>query len=309
MHPQAAALMERAARSARPNAHLLPVDEARRYFDEESAAAETGQAVQSVADVMIPVRGDEIRARAYRPTGGRLPVIVYLHGGGWVLGSILSHDATCRALANAACAVIVSVEYRRGPEHRFPIAVEDAFAACAWIADHGSDLGIDSERIAVAGDSAGANLAIAVTLLARERNYPEIAFQLLAYPVTTTDLDNGFDSDYDGVVLQRDELYWHQQNYFACAADARSPLASPLDQADLGGLPPAMVISAGCDPIHGQGERYAEALRRAGVSVEHVHYPGMVHGFIQLPATLDAAAEAIARAGAALNARLGRAQL
>lgn len=304
LHPQAAELLRQAGNSTRPNAHLLPVKEARRHFEEECAAAEAGEPVRTITELTIPVCGGTIPLRVYRPETGRRPAVVYLHGGGWVLGSINSHDGACRALANASSTVVVSVGYRLAPEHPFPTAVEDAYTATSWIADHGAELGIDASALAVAGDSAGGNLAAAVTLLARDRQELDIAFQLLVYPVTTTDLDRGCDDQYDGIILQRDELQWHQDNYLAEASDARSPLVSPLDRADLHHLPPAMVITAGCDPLHAQGELYADALRDAGVFVDHLHYEGMVHGFFQMPATLEDARDAIERAGAALRVGL-----
>jgi acetyl esterase/lipase len=304
LHPQAAALLAAAAASTRPNAHLLPVAEARRHFDAEFAALGPGEPVDQVADVGIAVEGETIRARVYRPGGGRRAVVVYFHGGGWVLGSIDSHDAACRALSNASGAVVVSVGYRRGPEHRFPTAVEDAYAATLWVAEQGEALDVDPARLAVAGDSAGGNLATAVAVLARDRRAPAVAFQLLVYPVTTTDLEKGFDPGYEGVFLYRDEMQWHQDNYLATPDDRESALVSPLDAADLRGLPPAMVITAGCDPLHAQGELYARALQTAGVPVEHADYRGMAHGFFQMPGVLDDGRDAIARAGAALRAVL-----
>jgi acetyl esterase len=306
LHPQAAALLAAASASTRPNAHLLPVVEARRHFDAEYAAMGPGEPVHAVDDLEIDVADGSVPARAYRPAAGRLPVVVYLHGGGWVLGSIDSHDAVCRALANASGTVVVSVGYRRGPEHRFPTAVEDAYAATRWVIDHADRLGVDPAALAVAGDSAGGNLAAAVTLLARERHAPAIAFQLLVYPVTTTDLEKGFDPDYEGVFLYRDELQWHQDNYLSTPADRDSPLVSPLDAADLRGLPPAMVITAGCDPLRPQGELYVLGLQAAGVPVEHVTYPGMVHGFFQMPRDIDDGGDAVRRGGAALATALGR---
>lgn len=308
IHPQAAALVERAAQSTRPNAHLLPVAQARRHFDAEATAAEAGQPVESVTELSLAVDGGPIGARVYRPVLGELPVTVYFHGGGWVLGSVDSHDAACRALANASSTVVVSVGYRRAPEHRFPTAVEDADAAIRWLSENGARLGLDPTRIAVAGDSAGANLAAAATLLARDRGCPMLSFQLLVYPVTTTDLVRGFDAAHEGIVLQRAELQWHQDNYLASPDDRRSPLVSMLDHAELRGLPPALVITAGYDPLHPQGELYAEALRDAGVDVEHLHYPGMIHGFFQMPATLDDAADAMRRAGVKLHAALATAR-
>jgi acetyl esterase len=305
LHPQAAEILAAAAQSDRPNAHLLPVEEARRNFDADFAAVGRGDPVHEVSDLRIEVDGGRIPARTYRPAAGRLPVVVYFHGGGWLLGSIESHDAVCRALANASGAVVVSVGYRRGPEHRFPVAVEDCYAAARWVVDRAQELDVDPRRLAVAGDSAGGNLATAVALLARERGEPAIVFQLLVYPVTTTDLGKGFDRAYEGFFLYYDELQWHQDNYLSSPQDGGSALVSPLDAADLRGLPPAMVITAQCDPLHAQGELYASALAGAGVQVQHRHYRGMVHGFFQLPSLFDDGRDAVERAGAALREALG----
>jgi acetyl esterase len=305
LHPQAAEILAAAAQSDRPNAHLLPVEEARRNFDADFAAAGPGDPVHEVSDLRIQVDGGEVPARLYRPAGGRLPAVVYFHGGGWLLGSVESHDAVCRALANASGALVISVGYRRGPEHRFPVAVEDCYAAVRWVVDRAGELEVDPRRLAVAGDSAGGNLATAVALLARDRGQPALVFQLLVYPVTTTDLEKGFDRAYEGFFLYYDELQWHQDNYLSSSEDRQSPLVSPLEAADLRGLPPAMVITAQCDPLHAQGELYAKALADAGVHVEHRHYPGMVHGFFQLPTLFEDGRDAVERAGSRLRKALG----
>jgi acetyl esterase/lipase len=299
--PQAAEILRSALSSDRPNAHLLPVEEARRNFESDFADVGPGEDVAEVADLEIPVEGGAVPGRVYRPKAGRLPAVVYLHGGGWLLGSIDSHDAVARALANAAEAVVVSVGYRRGPEHRFPTAVEDAYAATAWMASHADELGIDSDNLAVAGDSAGGNLATVTAILARDRGGPVLRAQVLAYPVTTTDLDVGFDLDYEGYFLYRDELQWHQDNYLGDPGQKSDPLVAPLGNADLRGLSPALVITAQCDPLHRQGELYAEALRDAGVDVTHRAYPGVVHGFFQLPMIFPEGADAIALAGDTLR--------
>jgi acetyl esterase len=303
LDPAAAEML--AAPSERPNAHLLPVEEARRNFDGDFAAVGPGEPVDSVTDLRIPVAGGEIPARLYRPAVGRLPVVVYFHGGGWLLGSIESHDAACRALANASGAAVLSVGYRRGPEHRFPTAVEDGYAATLWIRALAGELDLDAERLVVAGDSAGGNVATVVALLARDRQGPPIALQLLVYPVTTTDLAKGFDLAYEGFFLYYDELQWHQDNYLESPGSRLDPLVSPLDSADLRGLPPALVITAQCDPLHAQGELYAAALEDAGVAVQHLHYPGMVHGFFALPSVFDDGRDAVQRAGAAVRAAVG----
>lgn len=302
LDPKAAEILEGALASERPNAHLLPVEEARVNFDGDFAELGPGEEVDAVEDLVIPVDGATIPARLYRPSGDVLPGVLYMHGGGWLLGSVESHDATARALANAASATVLSIGYRRGPEDRFPTAVEDAYAALLWMRDNGERLGVDAEALAVAGDSAGGNLATVVAMLARDRGGPALRFQVLAYPVTTTDLEVGFDDDFEGYFLYRDELQWHQDNYLASPADRSDPLVSPLEDADLEGLPPALVITAECDPLHEQGELYAVALAGAGVEVFHRGYPGMVHGFFQMPGVFAQGREAVDLAGESLRA-------
>ncbi len=305
LHPQAAALLAQAAQSTRPNAHLLPVAEARANFESDFAGLGPLDDVAEIRDLELAVGGTQLPARLYRPSDAvDLPVVVYFHGGGWLLGSVDSHDAVGRALAAASGAAIVSVGYRRGPEERFPTAAEDCYAATLAVVERASELGIDGTRLAVAGDSAGGNLAAAVAIMARDRGRPDLAFQLLVYPVTTTDLDVGFDMAYEGFFLYREELQWHQDNYLASPDQRDDPLVSPLGHADLVGLPPAMVVTAGCDPLHAQGELYAQALDRAAVPTQHRHWSGAVHGFFQLPMLFDDGQEAIAAAGDALRAAL-----
>jgi acetyl esterase/lipase len=230
--------------------------------------------------------------------------VTYYHGGGWLLGSVQAYDIVCRALANAAGAIVVSVDYRLAPEHRFPAAVEDAYAAAAWLARNAGELGGDPSRIAVAGDSAGGNLAAVVSLLSRDSGGPALRFQLLVYPVTTCDLDLGFDMAYEGYFLYRDELRWHQEHYLASPALADDWRVSPLRAPSHAGLPPAFVITAECDPLHRQSELYAERLGAAGVPVELREYPGMIHGFFGLDMLFRQAADAMRDAGGALRGAL-----
>jgi acetyl esterase/lipase len=298
--PTAAQLLASACASERPNAHLLPVEEARRNFDADVAALGPGEEVAEVREHRVEVDGAEIAVRVLRPSKGVLPAVVYLHGGGWLLGSLDSHEAVCRALANAAGAAVFSVDYRRGPEARFPVAVEDSYAATLWVQRCAEELGVLPGSVAVAGDSAGGNLATVVAMLARDRGGPRLCMQVLAYPVTTTDLTIGFDGEYEGFFLYRDELQWHQDNYLPNARCRTDPRVSPLDHGDLAGLPPALILSAQCDPLHAQSELYAEALTRARVLVDHRRWPGMVHGFFQLPSIFPEGAEAVQVAGQAL---------
>lgn len=303
--PAAAEALTSYLESGRANAHLLPVEEARRNYEGDLAALGPGEDVAAVRDHRVPVTGGEIAVREFRPSSDRLPAVVYFHGGGWLLGSIASHQALCRRLANASGAAVFSVEYRRGPESRFPTAVEDSYAATRWVAQHTEDLGLLTGKLGVVGDSAGGNLATVVTMLARDRGGPQLTLQVLAYPVTTTDLSIGFDGDYERFFLWRDEMQWHQDNYLPDPSHRSNPLVSPLDHGDLRGLPRALILTAQCDPLHAQGELYAEALGRAGVAVEHHQWPGAVHGFFQLPAVFPEGAEAVQVAADALRQSLG----
>ncbi len=303
--PEAADILAHAVDSPRLNAHLLPVEEARRNFDADFAEVGPGEDVAAVREHRLAVDDGEIAVREFRPATGTLPAVVYFHGGGWLLGSLDSHTVVCRALANASGAAVFSVDYRRGPESRFPTAVEDSFAALRWLKQEADRLGVHPERIAVAGDSAGGNLATATAMLARDRGGPTLTMQVLAYPVTTTDLNIGFDDAYEGFFLYRDELQWHQDNYLSSPQQRSDPLVSPLDHGELEGLPPALILTAQCDPLHAQGELYAQALARAGVAVEHRQWPGMVHGFFQLPGTFDEGTEAVEMAGGALKQSFG----
>ncbi|MDV3129660.1 alpha/beta hydrolase [Mycobacterium sp. 21AC1] len=302
--PTAQKMLDDAKASGRPNAHLLPVPTARQNF-EDTLAALAKPAMHRVVDVTIGTRdGAGLPGRLYLP-GDRedLPLTVYYHGGGWLLGSIDSHDVTTRLLANASGGAVLSVGYRRGPEARFPTAVNDALDALDWARNPASGLGVDVSRIAVAGDSAGGNLAAAVALHLRDSNDRVLCHQLLVYPVTTTDLSRGMDPEYDGVMLERDELQWHQDNYLPGPEAATDPRVNVLD-AELAGLPQTTVILAECDPVRPQGELYAEALQAAGVEVAIHRTPGMVHGFFGLDEVFPTATAAMTFAGARLAAAL-----
>jgi acetyl esterase/lipase len=304
--PIAQKMLDDAKKSGRPNAHLLPVETARENFENTFAALEKPP-VHRVIDIDIPTRdGETIHGRLYLPAeeSAVLPLTVYFHGGGWLLGSVDSHDAATRLLANASGSAVLSVGYRRGPDFRFPTAVNDAIDALVWAADQASGLDIDHNNIAVAGDSAGGNLAAAAALYARDAGAPALRHQLLVYPVTTTDLERGMDPEYDGVMLERDELQWHQDNYLASPDDKNDPRVNILD-ADLTGVPEATVILAECDPIRPQGERFIAALEAAGVPVQSHLTPGMVHGFFGLDEVFPSATGAMTFAGERLAQALG----
>ena len=267
-----------------------------------------GEDVASVEDLEVPGPDGPLPVRVYRPDGAAVPapVVVFFHGGGWVLGSIATHDATCRGLANRTGAVYVSVDYRLAPEHPYPAAPEDCYAATCWVADHAADLGVDPGRLAVAGDSAGGNLAAVVCQMARDRSGPAIAFQLLIYPVTDLDFDRwpSMEENADGPLLTREGMDWFARHYVGTLPFTGDPYAAPIRAADLSGLPPAYVATAGHDPLRDEGAGYAEALAAAGVTVGYDNFATMIHGFVGFADVVPAAGEARDRIAAALAAGL-----
>jgi acetyl esterase len=302
LHPQAEALRrERLAAGVRP-LHELSVTEAREA--ELSELGPTGTVpVAQIVDRTLPGPAGEIPVRLYLSNAARpLPVLVYFSGGGWVLGSLDTVDAVCRRLANAASCAVVSVAYRRAPENPFPAGLEDCYAATRWTAEHGGEHGLDGERLAVGGASAGGNLAAAVALLARERGGPRLVVQLLVYPP----LDHrvaipSMRERSDPPSFSPEDVAWCWSHYLADPADGESPLASPLRAGDLRGLPPALVITAELDPLRYDDELYAARLREANVPVELVRFDGMAHGFFSRTDKLDAASEAQEIAASALR--------
>jgi acetyl esterase/lipase len=261
--------------------------------------------VFEVHELTIPGPGGDLPLRLYRPSADRtLPALLYFFGGGWVLGTIDTADGVARRLANS-CGVMVAVPgYRLAPEHPFPAAVEDCHAALRWVAAHGAEIGADPARLAVGGDSAGGNLAAAVTLLARDDG-PPLAGQLLVYPNTDQLADDeSMRAADDPFLFNRHSVAWYRRHYLTGAQDAASPLASPLRAPSLAGLPPALVITAEYDPLRDQGEAYARRLAGAGVAVQLSRYPGMAHGFFTMAGTVDASRAALAQAAVQLRAWL-----
>lgn len=292
---------ERHAARARP-LHELSVADAREAELSELEPAPL-EPVAEVLDRVLPGPGGDLSVRFYLPEATRpLPVLVYFFGGGWVLGSLAAVDPVCRRLANATPCAVVSVAYRRAPEHPFPAGLEDCYAATRWVAEHGAELGLDPDRRAVGGASAGGNLAAAVALLARERQGPALVLQLLVYPP----LDHRADSPsmheaLDPLFFGYEDLAWCWSHYLADPIDGDSPLASPLRAQDLRGLPPALVITAELDPLRDQGDLYAARLTEAGVPAELLRFEGAVHGFFSKADRFDAGAEAQALAACALR--------
>jgi acetyl esterase len=263
--------------------------------------------VARVEDLSAAGPAGDIPLRLYAPASDTpLPVLVYFHGGGWVIGDIESHDPTCRSLANVAGCAVISVDYRLAPEAKFPAAAEDAYAATVWVRDNAARLGLDPSRLAVGGDSAGGNLAAVVSLMARDRGAPPIDFQLLVYPVTDHSYETAsYVENATGYLLTRESMEWFWNHYISSPEDSTNPYASPLRATDLAGLPPALVITAEFDPLRDEGEAYATRLREAGVPTTCTRYDGMIHGFFGMGAAIERANDAVAEAATALRAAFG----
>lgn len=294
LDPQVRRLLDIIAQSDLPPINSLSPAKARQQMIDGSAALGKLDAVDSVEDRTVPGSGGAIPIRIYRPAGERLPIVVYFHGGGWVLGNIDTHDGYCRSLANASGAIVVSVDYRLAPEHKFPAAVEDAYDAVRWVSENAIAIGGRSGPLAVAGDSAGGNLAAVVPLMSRDRSGPSIGCQVLIYPITDRDLDTGsYREVANDHFLTRDAMIWFWDEYCEPETDRDHAYLSPLRAENLQGLPPALVITAGYDPLRDEGEAYARKLRQAGVAVTLTRYDGMIHGFARRFDLLDKAHAAL----------------
>jgi acetyl esterase len=268
--------------------------------------------VGGVEDRTIPGPVVDIPVRIYRPLEGiaaAAPGVVYFHGGGWVICDLDSHDGACRRIANAVGAVVVSVDYRLAPEHKFPAAADDAYAATVWAAANAGDLGIDPSRLAIAGDSAGGNLTAVVALMARDRSGPPLAFQALIYPVidsaATRDTYPSKTDNAKGFFLTTSQMNWYRDQYVGSDADGDEPYCSPHLASSLADLPAACVITAEMDPLRDEGEHYAALLEAAGVPVTVYRAPGMFHGFFGMDAMLDGAKDAQTFAFTAMRDALG----
>ena len=291
LDPQAQKVVDAmAALNLKPVEESTPA-EARENMKSRTAALGPVENVAAVTEHRVPVAGGDIALRLYSPGGaGPHAALVFYHGGGWVIGDLDTHDGSCRTLANAARCMVASVDYRLAPEHRYPVAAEDSYAAFQWVLGHAGALGIDPRRVAVGGDSAGGNLAAVVSLMARDRGTPLPVFQSLVYPVTDYNLDTpSYRDNATGYVLTREGMRWFFRHYLAREEQGREPYASPLRAPSLAGLPPALVLTAECDPLRDEGEAYAARLRDAGVAVTVTRYDGMFHGFLRMTNILDKA--------------------
>jgi len=303
LDPTVQRLLDAVPKDLPPYDSMTP-PEARAAAAARRIAVTTIEEVALVEDRTISGESAPVRVRIYRPGGtGALPVVVYMHGGGWVFGDLETVDPLCRELANAATCVVVSVGYRLAPEHKFPAPLDDTYAAVAWVASHAAELRVDPTRIAVAGDSAGGNLAACVALMARDRGSPALRFQLLIYPVIERHFDTpSYRDNATGYLLTRDVMRWFWDHYTRTDDDARDPYVAPIFAPSLRALPPALILTAEYDPLRGEGEKYAARLRESGVPVTLSRYDGMVHGFLGLREWVPAGRDAVAECAAALRA-------
>ena len=301
LHPQCKGFLDQlAAMGGKPMHEMTPAEARAMALPQDLAGPE--QPVHTVVNRSVPGPAGPVPVRVYTPVaGGGLPGLVYFHGGGFTIGDLEMCDRPCRQLANLSGYVVVSVDYSLAPEHKFPAAVDEAYAVTRYVAEHADEFGVDADRVAVGGDSAGANLATVTALKSREKGTPRLTFQLLVYPLV--DFDDASPSMREfgaGHFLTTELMNYFANHYLNTPADSRSPYASPM-LADLTGLPPAFVITAECDPLRDQGEAYAHKLRQAGVRVRLKRYDGMIHPFFNLSGIIDEGKAAIADAALALN--------
>ena len=296
--------------AGRPPLHTLSVADAREAMQRGREILQPDPpAMGEVRNLTCPGPGGPIPLRLYRPPGtaatAKLPVLVYFHGGGWVIGDLDSHDTLARELSVHSGAAVVSVDYRLAPEHRFPAAVDDAFAATRWIAANAATLGVDARRLAVGGDSAGGNLAVVAALMARDAGAPRIGFQLLIYPATDfSHTQISYEENAGVLPLTKPVMAWFCQHYLGDQDGVTDWRASPMSAPSLKKLPPAYVITAGYDVLRDEGQDFADRLESAGVAVARAHYPGQIHGFITMGKIVREANAAVADAAAALRAAL-----
>ncbi len=303
LDPVAEGFLGQMAAAGGPALHEMEPGFARQAFSVFNTLGGEAENVAKVENRNIPGPAGEIPVRIYTPEGqAPFPALLMFHGGGWVIGELDVIDVPCRALANRAGCVVVSVDYRLAPEHRFPAAAEDSYAATKWVADNASELGIDADRIAVGGDSAGGNLAAVVAQMARDKGGPKLVYQVLIYPVIDAAMNTAsYEENADGYLLTKEGMKWFYKHYTNDEVDPKDPRLSPIHAESFDNLPPAMVITGEFDPLRDEGKAYAEKLKAAGVAVEHNHYDGMIHGFFWLGGVMSQCPQAIDQISAALK--------
>lgn len=310
LDPQARALIDLMIERGVPPVHTLAVDEARRmYRDRRGFTQPEPPAVGTVRDLSAPGPGGAIPLRLVRPAGAddaaALPTLLYFHGGGWTIGDLDTHDVLCRSLCAASGCAVLSVDYRMGPEHPFPAAVDDCLAVTRFARAQAAELGIDPARLAVGGDSAGGNLAAVVCLALRDAKEALPAFQLLIYPATDMRaVAPSHRSNAQGYLLTADSVGYYRSQYLPDAGEWADWRASPLLATDHAHLPPALVLTAGFDPLRDEGRQYADALSGAGVATQYVCFERQIHGFITMGRVIDEANLAIDVCAAAVRRAL-----
>jgi len=308
-NPQLQGLLELIHGNDAPPAGSAGPEVARQgYIALHSMVDPTDVPIGKVEDMSFKHAKVDVPVRVYTPVaapGGALPCLIFFHGGGFVIGDLESHDALCRQLANDSGCRVVAVDYRLAPEHPFPAAVDDAYAAVQWVEVQAGNLGIDANRIGVAGDSAGGNLAAVVSQMSAKLNGPKISIQLLIYPGVHSGGDMpSITENGKGFMLEKATLDWFGSCYVPEGVDTTDPRLSPLLAEDVSGLPPAYIVTAEFDPLRDEGKAYADRLESAGVSVTHMHYDDMIHGFFNMTKLVEEGREAVKDAGKALKLAL-----
>ncbi len=307
VHPDIKALLDQLNQDEGPRIWEMSTSEARELYQGMAAMLDpTDVPIGKVEDMSFTTAAATVPVRVYTPVaapGGPLPCLVFYHGGGFVIGDLDTHDALCRQLANHACCKVVAVHYRRAPEDQFPAAVDDSLAAIHWVESQAGNLGIDANRLAVAGDSAGGNLAAVVSQLTQQVKGPKVCFQILIYPTTRVRAETeSMTENAEGYFLDRATMDWFMDCYIPKDVDTTDPRLSPLLAEDLSGLPPAYVITAGFDPLRDEGKAYADRLSSSGVEVTYKHYDDMIHGFFNMTGLLEDGRDAVKEAAKALKA-------
>jgi acetyl esterase len=304
LDPDAAAVFKAFQEAGRPAYETLSAPEAREFYSQARFVSNPEPPeLKSVEPYAIPASHGSIPARVYTPktlrkAAGLAPCLVFFHGGGWVIGDLDSHDVVCRKLADEGELIVISVDYRLAPEHKFPAAIDDAIAATKWIVENARQFGVDAARLMVGGDSAGGNLAAVVAIAARDGNGPAIAGQLLIYPATDFAMTHPSHSEPEtSILLTHSVIKWFRDHYLNGATDVHDWRASPARAQTLIGLPPAYVLTAGADPLRDEGDEYAASLKEAGVPVTYRHFPGQFHGFFTMGKLLQQANVAASEIG------------
>lgn len=302
-------ILDQLSQNPAPKFWEVPIDAVRGHFRAGGKLMEPMPVpIGVVEDMEIDTPDGPLSARLYSPAGagGVLPLIMFYHGGGFVIGDLDSHDPMCRRMSNASNCRVLSVDYRLAPEHKFPAAPNDCYHALVWSVKNASQLMIDPDKIAVAGDSAGGNLSAAVCLMAKENGGPKICYQCLIYPVTQHHPDTESRKLFGvGYFLESDTMQWFSEQYFGAKDDFIHHYSAPLLAEDLSGLPPALIITAGYDPLKDEGKAYADRLTEAGVPTSYINYPGMVHGFFSMAGIVPEARQALEKASRTIGEHLG----